>query len=293
LSTLSSLTRSLAGLSLGGSVIHVKPLLPSGGLAQGLLVTQVRGWKNLVEPHRVFPQRNYEKKNPENGRYEMAKDGHGVTLIDLEDGERKNLSPVVMRFKRLEWGAWIRPRGGRNKKLWKKDQTKLIEGEKHVFCKHYHRKRFDRAVTTEYKEARYIPDDPYKVYNEMSWQNYHSIKLKNMNLIKKYGAKNYNFPKFVAHYHKDVRYYQKDRNPFYEPPGYHNDIHTGIYSPDLDRPQDIMPPDYDYKRRFHSQAAINKEKRYWRRIRRYEKISGTRVSPCSSLRLPVVGTELG
>ena len=40
--------------------------------------------------------------------------------------------------------------------------------------------RFDRAVTSDIKEIRHIPDDPYKVYNDMSWQNYHSTKLKNM-----------------------------------------------------------------------------------------------------------------
>ena len=34
----------------------------------------------------------------------------------------------------------------------------------------------------------------------MSFQNYHSTKLKNMELIKRYGAKNYNFPHHVAHY---------------------------------------------------------------------------------------------
>ena len=38
----------------------------------------------------------------------MAKDGYGVTLYDINDGKRKSLSAVVMRFKRLDWGAWIR-----------------------------------------------------------------------------------------------------------------------------------------------------------------------------------------
>ena len=38
----------------------------------------------------------------------MAKDGYGVTLYDINDGKRKSLGAVVMRFKRLDWGAWIR-----------------------------------------------------------------------------------------------------------------------------------------------------------------------------------------
>ena len=58
---------------------------------------------------------------------------------------------------------YFRPRAGRHKKLWKKSSKQLIENEKHVMCKLFHNRRFDRAVTSEIKEARYIPDDPYKV----------------------------------------------------------------------------------------------------------------------------------
>ena len=131
-----------------------------------------------------------------------------------------------------------------------------VVNERHVFCKSYHKRRyfekvadrlasctylmifrFDRAVTSDIKEIRHIPDDPYKVYNDMSYQNYHSIKMKNMELIKKYGAKNYNFPQYRAHYHKEVRPGDKAFNPLYEPPGYHADIASGIYQPDLERPQ--------------------------------------------------------
>lgn len=252
---------------------------------------QSRGYKHLVQPC-TMPQRNYEKKNPENGRHAMAKDGYGVTLFDLEDGERKSLSAVVMRFKRLDWGAWIRPRAGRDKKRWKKSRTQLTENEKHVFCMPYHKRRFDRAVTTEYKEIRHIPDDPYKVYNDMSWQGYHSVKLKNMERIKKYGPKNFNFPKFVAHYKKHSIHGDKDYNLFYEPPGYHADISSGIYLPDPDRAQDTMAPDYNLQRRMQSMVAKRKEKRYWKELEKCEVYAG-KVSVCSKLRLPVVGTALG
>ena len=49
-----------------------------------------------------------QEPDPFKGRQEMAKDGYGVTLYDINDGKRKSLSAVVMRFKRLDWGAWIR-----------------------------------------------------------------------------------------------------------------------------------------------------------------------------------------
>ena len=54
------------------------------------------------------PQPSIEQDDPFDSRQEMFKDGHGVKLFDLKDGERKNLKAVVARFKRLDWGPWIR-----------------------------------------------------------------------------------------------------------------------------------------------------------------------------------------
>jgi len=221
----------------------------------------------------------------------MYKDVYGVTLYDLNDGQRKSLGAVVMRFKRLDWGHWIRPKAGRAKKHWKKSREQLIDNEKHVFVRPYHKKRFDRAVTSDIKEIRHIPDDPYKIYNDLSWQNYHSIKLKNMELIKKYGPKNYNFPQYMSHYHKHLISCERHVNPFYEPPNYHNDIASGIYRPDADRPQNIMAPSYTLERRHQSKMAMIQERRYLRKLRLGSHWYG-RIGPSSPLRLPMAGTKL-
>jgi len=217
-----------------------------------LSATQTRGFWRLVDNRYTdpdnkvgkYPQPSIEQDDIFDSRQEMYKDGFGVKLYDLKDGQRKSLKAVVARFKRLDWGPWIRPRSGRAKKLWKKSMLQLNNNEKHVMCKLWHNRRFDRAVSSEIKELRHIPDDPYKVYNDFSWQNYHSIKLKNMERIKKYGAKNYNFPHHVAHYRKLEAKSDHRRRQYYEPPGYHRDIASGVYSPDPGKPQDIMPPDY-------------------------------------------------
>ena len=66
-----------------------------------------------------------------------------------------------------------RPRAGRDKKRWKKSAQQVINNEKHVMCRIFHNRRFDRAVTHEIKMARYLPDDPYKVkcyYKKMGFQ---------------------------------------------------------------------------------------------------------------------------
>jgi len=231
-------------------------------------------------------------KGESDSRGEANKDGQGIELYSKVDGRRTTLMPVVMRFKRLDWGAWIRPRAGRNKKWWKKSHQQLIRNEKHVFCHPSHKKLFDRAVSMEYKAKRSIPDDPYKVYNDLSFQRYHSIKLKNMERIKKYGSKINNFPAFVAHPNKNIKPEDIETNLFYEPPGYHSDIADEIYCPDTDRPQNIPAPHFELQRRQHSKYARKNEKNYWRQIRRAEPYYG-RIGLCSKLRLPVVGTKLG
>jgi len=241
-----------------------------------------------------YPQKTIYKRDPYDSRQEMFKDGHGVVLYDMQDGERKNLPAVVARFKRLDWGQWIRPRAGRDKKHWKKSRTQLVNNEKHVFVKPYHKRRFDRAVTMEIKEIRHIPEDPYKVYNEMSFQHYNSTKAKNMELIKKYGPSNFNFPQHVAHPRKHRFRSDKKRKDNFEPPGYHKDIHDGcgVYRPDLSKPQDIMPPDYLLTERHESNCSKTRERKLWRQIRRMEMFSGP-ISLCSKLMLPVVGTRTG
>ena len=54
------------------------------------------------------PQKSIDVDDPFESRQEMAKDGYGVKLYDLKDGQRKSLKPVIARFKRLDWGPWIR-----------------------------------------------------------------------------------------------------------------------------------------------------------------------------------------
>lgn len=288
-SLLSSLPRALGSVpSLAKQ--SVGRIIPALALSTSSLL---RDSDKLVAPFK-FPQKYYEEKDPFDGREEMAKDGYGVVLYDKNDGKRKNLSSVVMRFKRLDWGQWIRPHSGRAKKHWKKSRTELILNEKHHFCQAYHVRRFDRAVTSDIKEQRHIPDDPYKIYNNMSWQNYHSVKLKNMELIKKYGATNYNFVPYRAHYRKQPSPHDKGKNKekFYEPPNYHHDIASGIYKPDMDRPQDIPAPFYNLQRRHQATVEIRRERKYLRKLRQGEFWYG-RVGPSSPMRLPVHGTFLG
>ena len=51
--------------------------------------------------------RTYFRPMDDYGRGETAADGYGVTLWD-EKGNRTGLKAVELRFKRLDWGMWIR-----------------------------------------------------------------------------------------------------------------------------------------------------------------------------------------
>jgi len=289
LSLLSSLPRSLAALP-EVSRFPVQRLFPSCLPLSTSSCLQFNS--RLVQPTK-WPQDIHQKHDPFDGRQEMAKDGYGVTLYDLNDGKRKSMTAVVMRFKRLDWGAWIRPKSGRAKKNWKKDMKAIVTNQKHVFCKSYHKRRFDMAVTSDIKEIRHIPDDPYKVYNDMSWQNYQSIKLKNLELIKKHGPKNYDFPFYKSHYKGNlVVKGDRSRGVGHEPPNYHNDIASGRYCPDQDRAQDTMAPSYELFVRHKSKTLQREERSYFNLIRKCEHFYG-RQGPCSPLRLPVFGTKLG
>ena len=82
-----------------------------------VMAVQSRGFWRLIDDRHAnpnchhknqYPQRSIDEDNIYDSRQEMYKDGFGVKLFDLKDGERKNLKAVVARFKRLDWGPWIR-----------------------------------------------------------------------------------------------------------------------------------------------------------------------------------------
>jgi hypothetical protein len=242
----------------------------------------------------VLNKRTFFEAMDSHGRGETAKDGYGVVLYSDKDGKRKPLKAVELRFKRLDWGMWIRPRAGRDKKHWKKDTHRQRMGQKHLFCATYHNRRFDRAVMSELKEQRHIPDDPYKVYNDLSFQQYHAIKRNNSEKVKKYGNKIYDWNWFVAHYKKDPCRKDRDYRFWYEPPGYHKVVADGdsVYNPDPAVPYDDPVPHYQLEERNKSKQVARRQQGFRRFVREHEPYMGI-ISQCSPLKLPVYGTTLG
>lgn len=242
----------------------------------------------------VINKRTYFEAMDKNGRGETAAHGYGVVLWDPKDGKRKPLKAVEMRFKRLDWGPWIRPRVGRDKKHWKKDTHRLRMSEKHLFCVPYHNRRFDRAVLSDIKEVRHIPDDPYKVYNDLSWQQYHAIKRKNSELVQQYGNKIYDWNWYIAHYKKNPLRRDREYRYWYEPPHYHKNVADGdeVYTPDLSIPYDTPAPSYQLEQRGVSKQVARRQRAFRRFVKKCEPYVEP-ISQCSPLKLPVYGTQLG
>jgi len=288
------LRKSMGELSIQGSRISSRGMLPGNNTISGTASISGLTGNQLLLPASgsVLCKRAYFKPMGDDGRGETAAEGSGITLYDSK-GLRTPLKAVELRFKRLDWGMWIRPKAGRNKKAWKKHTRQLQNREKHFFCAPYHNSRFDRAVLSEIKEIRHIPDDPYKVYNDISYQNHQSIRRKNSELVLKYGSQIYNFPWYRSHYKKQILASDKNDNHVYEPPGYQKDIAdgNGVFVP-TERSYDIPAPSYVLEQRGESKIARMEERRYWKAVRLGERYTGF-ISQCHPLKLPVYGTKLG
>ncbi|XP_041369259.1 39S ribosomal protein L35, mitochondrial-like isoform X2 [Gigantopelta aegis] len=81
-------------------------------------------------------------------------------------GKPKSVKSITERFLRLHWGIWIRPRAGRQKKLWKKSMERKRRLRYHVFCNRQQSRLFDKMVTKCWKEPKYYVDSPYEGYQK-------------------------------------------------------------------------------------------------------------------------------
>lgn len=99
-----------------------------------------------------------------------------VTKFSLKTGKRKTVSAAIKRFKRLDWGIWIRTRTGRHKKLWKKSGKLQRKLRQHVFCNAKQSSMLDKMVTSRWRKPKYYVDDPYRPFHQR--ENFWSTRRK-------------------------------------------------------------------------------------------------------------------
>lgn len=88
-----------------------------------------------------------------------------VTKFSLKKGKRKSVKGVLKRFKRLDWGGWIRTRSGRNKKMWRKSSSLKRRLRQHVFVNGNQSWLLDKMVTKFWRRPKHYIDDPYTPYH--------------------------------------------------------------------------------------------------------------------------------
>ncbi len=186
---LSSLRASLARISLGGGPVTssrrilsapTSPPLPLSALA---MTPSALNLSVLLQQQQVRTARcpssthvnGYYLPPPSKDDVWSRRYSHHdyCQLVNPLTGERRGMTTAFWRFKRLDWGAYIRPKGGRWRKLWRRHAKRLYERETHVFCHPFHNRRFERMFHPEWKEKRHLPDDIYEKYNRVRWRLKH------------------------------------------------------------------------------------------------------------------------
>ncbi|XP_021705245.1 39S ribosomal protein L35, mitochondrial [Aedes aegypti] len=88
-----------------------------------------------------------------------------VIKFSMRSGKRKSVKPVMKRFKRLDWGGWIRTKAGRHKHMWKKSAGRKRRLRQHVLVNSQQATLLDKMVTKYWKRPRHYINDPYTPYH--------------------------------------------------------------------------------------------------------------------------------
>jgi large subunit ribosomal protein L35 len=88
-----------------------------------------------------------------------------VTKFSFKTGKRKSVKAAIKRFKRLDWGIWIRTKSARNKRIWKKSPRNRRKARQHVFTNSTQSWLLDKMVTTYWRRPKHYIDDIYKPYH--------------------------------------------------------------------------------------------------------------------------------
>ena len=89
-----------------------------------------------------------------------------LTKFSLNKGKRKSVKAVIKRFRRLDWGCWIRTHTGRQKKLFKKSPALKRRLRQHIFTNSTQSWLLDKMVGKFWRRPKNWIDDPYAPYNK-------------------------------------------------------------------------------------------------------------------------------
>lgn len=89
-----------------------------------------------------------------------------TVYVGYYDDKRHNEPRAFDRFYRLNWGGWIRARGGRGSGGWKKDGPKMWWTKQHILCSRTQCEQLEKMFEQKYRKKKFFVDDPYEIYEE-------------------------------------------------------------------------------------------------------------------------------
>jgi hypothetical protein len=93
-------------------------------------------------------------------------DPYQTAYVGYYDDKRHNEPRALERFYRLNWGGWIRARGGRGVKSWQKEGARMWWTKQHVLCSARQSEQLEKMFEQKYRKKKYFVDDPYEDYEE-------------------------------------------------------------------------------------------------------------------------------
>lgn len=97
---------------------------------------------------------------------QLPGDRYQTTYVGYYDDERHTDPRALDRFYRLNWGGWIRARGGRGTGMWKKRASQMWWTKQHILCNETQSQMLEKMFAQKYRKKTYFVDDPYEIYEE-------------------------------------------------------------------------------------------------------------------------------
>lgn len=89
-----------------------------------------------------------------------------TVYVGYYDDKRHNDPRALDRFYRLNWGGWIRARGGRGRGMWRKTGNKMWWTKQHVLCNAHQSEQLEKMFEQKYRKKTFFVDDPYEIYEK-------------------------------------------------------------------------------------------------------------------------------
>lgn len=97
-------------------------------------------------------------------------DTYQTVYVGYYDDKRHTDPRALDRFYRLNWGGWIRARGGRGSRLWRKDEQNKWWAKQHVLCNETQSLMLEKMFSQKYRKKTFFVDDPYEMYEERDFE---------------------------------------------------------------------------------------------------------------------------